>query len=124
MFIFRKSLFSIVRPVIVNVEAGVEAEEEVVVEAEVAVERVVALLLDCATQVLKPLPHLPFEAKQCLPSSYMIIVQTYLSNASTSEILQYDCTVTSLKFGRTLKFVQRFHFFLPRLFGLINWVQF
>ena len=77
MFIFRKSLFSLVRPVLVNVEAGVEvkaeAEEEVVVEAEVAevtttaVERVVALLLKCATQVLKPRPHLYFEAKQCLP---------------------------------------------------------
>ena len=56
MFIFRKSLFSIVRPVLVNVEAGVEAvveaEEEVVVEAEVAeVVRVVALPLNCATRV-------------------------------------------------------------------------
>ena len=63
MFIFRKSLFSIVRPVLVNVEAEVEvtveAEEEVVAEAEVtaeaeavtttAVERVVALLLKCTT---------------------------------------------------------------------------
>ena len=72
MFIFRKSRFSIVRPVLVNVEAGVEAvveaEEEVVVEAEVAeVERVVALRLNCATQGLKPRPHLHFEAKQCLP---------------------------------------------------------
>ena len=56
MFIFRKSLFSTVRPVLVNVEAGVEAgveaEEEVVVEAEVAeVERVVAFPLNCATRV-------------------------------------------------------------------------
>ena len=58
MFIFRKSLFSIVRPVIVNVEAEVEvtveAEEEVVAEAvaevtTTAVERVVALLLKCTT---------------------------------------------------------------------------
>ena len=76
MFIFRKSLFSLVRPVLVNVEAGVEVTaeaEEVVVEAEVAevtttvVERVVALALNCATQGLKPRPHLHFEAKWCLP---------------------------------------------------------
>ena len=77
MFIFRKSLLSVVRPVIVNVEAEVEvtveAEEEVVAEAEVAevttteVVRVVALLLKCATQVLKPRPRLHFEANWCLP---------------------------------------------------------
>ena len=76
MFIFRKSLFSLVRPVLVNVEAGVEVTaeaEEVVVEAEVAevtttaVERVVVLALNCATQGLKPRPHLHFEAKWCLP---------------------------------------------------------
>ena len=76
MFIFRKSLFSLVRPVLVNVEAGVEVTaeaEEVVVEAEVAevtttaVERVVALALNFATQGLKPRPHLHFEAKRCLP---------------------------------------------------------
>jgi hypothetical protein len=60
MFIFRKSLFSLVRPVLVNVEAVVEVTaeaEEVVVEAEVAevkttaVERVVALALNFATRV-------------------------------------------------------------------------
>ena len=76
MFIFRKSLFSLVRPVLVNVEAEVEVTakaEEVVVEAEVAevtttaVVRVVALALNCATQGLKPRPHLYFEAKRCLP---------------------------------------------------------
>ena len=80
MFIFRKSLFPIVQLVIVNVEAEVEVTveaeveaEEVVAEAEVAevtttaVERVVALLLKCATQVLKPRPHLHFEANWCLP---------------------------------------------------------
>ena len=77
MFISRKRLFSLVRPVLVNVEAGVEvtkeAEEEVMGEGEVAevtitvVERVVALALNFATQGLKQRPHLHFEAKQCLP---------------------------------------------------------
>ena len=82
MFIFRKSLLPIVQPVIVNVEAEVEvrveAEVEVTVEAKevvaeaeevttTEVERVVALPLKCATQLLKPRPHLHFEAKWCLP---------------------------------------------------------
>ena len=75
MFIFRKSLFSIVRPVLVNVEAGVEAEEEVVVEAVVEaavaaveavevttikVERVVALRLDLRhslSRLICQMPH-------------------------------------------------------------------
>ena len=58
-FIFRKSQVSIFRHVVVMVEAAVEAAVEAVVEAAVEavevttieVERVVALPLDCATQV-------------------------------------------------------------------------
>ena len=60
MFIFRKSLFSLVRPVLVNVEAGVEVTaeaEEVLVEAEVAevttivVPRVAAVDTGCQLKI-------------------------------------------------------------------------
>ena len=67
------------RHVLVNVEAAVEAAVEAVVAVVAAVEaveveRVVALPLDCATQVLS-YAHI-------YTVSSTRIVQTYLSNAS------------------------------------------
>ena len=55
---FRKSLVTIVRHVVVNVEAGEEVAEEAVEVTTIEVERLVVLPLDCATQVLKQRPHL------------------------------------------------------------------